>query len=411
MDRLFKLQLEHLQESGSYQTGKELQLKMGLIKLLRDKHHAAYAERLKYLDVIIVPLSEDENFTAAVSFETAEVYVGEGFLIAFASKNWTIFDQLDVVLRHEIAHNLLMHQIRMLDKFIEYYDVDEETAKHIQHSSLHELLNIIEDFEISNTRYIDTDKEIMRNIILNGKEIHCLVTEDHNEDWAEMSLEEMFHALTQELEDIKALLLTIDPTKPLTPDDRERLEKAEKNTAIRQSMETNTQYMVRVDDDTKSYFFVPIEKILTLKSFKKYSAIEQKLMRGLYDAYKDYSEKDIIEIIKEIGFTTVFTAYKFKDKSGKDLGIAAYTPEDKTFAINVLLALMGRLTTEDDLGGGGGGGQNVKRPDGYVRGYNEVVNSTHDVESEELVKLLRHLGQAGIDISHITAGPTDNDKK
>ncbi len=410
MDRLFKLQLEHLQESGSYQTGKELQLKMGLIKLLRDKHHAAYAERLRYLDVIIVPLSEDENFTAAVSFETGEVYVGEGFLIAFASENWTIFDQLDVVLRHEIAHNLLMHQIRMLNQFIEYYDVDEETATHIMHSSLHSLLNIIEDFEISNTRYTDTDKEIMRNIILNGKEIHCLVTEDHDEDWANMTLEEMFHALTQELEDIKALLLTIDPTKPLSPADEERLEKAEKNTAIRQSMETNTQYMIRVDADTKSYFFVPIEKILTLKSFKKYSAMEQKIMRGLYDAYKDYSEEDIINIIREIGLTTVFTAYKFKDKSGKDLGIAAYTPEDKTFAVNVLLALMGRLVTEDDLGGGGGG-QNQKRPDGYVRGYNEVVNSTHDVESEELVKLLRHLGQAGIDISHITAGPTDNDKK
>jgi hypothetical protein len=409
MDRLFKLQLEHLQESGSYQTGKELQLKMGLIKLLRDKHHAAYAERLRYLDVIIVPLSEDENFTAAVSFETAEVYVGEGFLIAFASENWTIFDQLDVVLRHEIAHNLLMHQIRMLNQFIDYYDVDEETAAHIQRSSLHGILNIIEDFEISNTRYTDTDKEIMRNIILNGKEIHCLVTEDHDEDWADMTLEEMFNALTQELEDTKALLLTIDPTKPLSPADEERLEKAEKNSAIRQSFDANTQYMVRVDADTKSYFFVPIEKILTLKSFKKYSAMEQKIMRGLYDAYKDYSEEDIIEIIKEIGFTTVFTAYKFKDKSGKDLGIAAYTPEDKTFAINVLLALMGRLTTEDDLGGGGGG-QNVKRPDGYVRGYNEVVNSTHDVESEELVKLLRHLGQAGIDISHITAGPTDDKK-
>ena len=132
MDRLFKLQLEHLQESGSYQTGKKnSNLKMGLIKLLRDKHHAAYAERLRYLDVIIVPLSEDENFTAAVSFETAEVYVGEGFLIAFASENWTIFDQLDVVLRHEIAHNLLMHQIRMLNQFIDYYDVDEETAAHI----------------------------------------------------------------------------------------------------------------------------------------------------------------------------------------------------------------------------------------------------------------------------------------
>jgi hypothetical protein len=298
----------------------------------------------------------------------------------------------------------------MLDKFIEYYDVDEETAKHIQHSSLHELLNIIEDFEISNTRYTDTDKEIMRNIILNGKEIHCLVTEDHDADWADMSLEEMFHALTQELEDIKALLLTIDPTKPLSPADEERLEKASGNAAIRQSMETNTQYMIRVDADTKSYFFVPIEKILTLKSFKKYSAIEQKIMRGLYDAYKDYSEEDIIKIIEEIGFTTTFTAYKFKDKSGKDLGIAAYTPEDKTFAINVLLALMGRLVTNDDLPGGGGG-QKLKRPDGYVRGYNEITSSTSDIESEELVKLLRHLGQAGIDVSHIAAGPTDNDKK
>ena len=247
MDRLFKLQLEHLQESGSYQTGKELQLKMGLIKLLRDKHHAAYAERLRYLDVIIVPLSEDEGFTAAVSFETGEVFVGEGFLIAFASENWTIFDQLDVVLRHEIAHNLLMHQIRMLNKFIEYYDVDEETAKHIQRSSLHGILNIIEDFEISNTRYTDTDKEIMRNIILNGKEIHCLVTEDHDKDWANMTLEEMFHALTHELEEIKAILSTIDLTKPLTPEDEERLQKASGNTAIRQAMDTNSQYMVPVD--------------------------------------------------------------------------------------------------------------------------------------------------------------------
>lgn len=410
MDRLFKLQLEHLQESGSYQTGKELQLKMGLIKLLRDKHHAAYAERLRYLDVIIVPLSEDEGFTAAISFETGEVFVGEGFLIAFASENWTIFDQLDVVLRHELAHNLLMHQIRMLNRFIDYYDVDEETATHIQRSSLHEILNIIEDFEISNTRYTDTDKEIMRNIILNGKEIHCLVTEDHDEDWANMTLEEMFYALTQELEEIKAILSTIDPTKPLTPEDEERLQKASGNTAIRQAMETNSQYMVPVDADTKSYFFVPIEKILTLKSFKKYSAIEQKLMRGLYDAYKDYSEEDIIKIIEEIGLTTIFTAYKFKDKSGKDIGIAAYTPEDKTFAINVLLALMGRLTTNDDLHPSGGG-QIHKRPDGYVRGYNEIINSARDVESEELVKLLRHLGQAGIDVSHITAGPTDNDKK
>lgn len=408
MDRLFEIQLEHLQESGSYQTGKELQLKMGLIKLLRDKHHAAYAERLKYLDVIIVPLSEDEGFTAAVSFETGEVFVGEGFLIAFASENWTIFDQLDVVLRHEIAHNLLMHQIRMLNKFIEYYDVDEETAKHIQHSSLHDLLNIIEDFEISNTRYTDADKEIMRNIILNGKEIHCLVTEDHDASWAEMTLEEMFYALTQELEEIKALLSTIDPTKPMTPEEEEFLQKASGNTAIRQAAEIKKAYMIPVDADTQSYFFVPIEKILSLRSFKRYSAIEQKIMRGLYDEYKDYPEKDIIKIIEEIGLTTVFTAYKFKDKTGKEIGVAAYTPEDKTFAINVLLALMGRLATNDN--GGGGGGKRLKRPDGYVRGYNEVSGTVRDVESEELVKLIRHLSQAGIDISHIVNDPNDDKK-
>lgn len=408
MDRLFEIQLEHLQESGSYQTGKELQLKMGLIKLLRDKHHAAYAERLKYLDVIIVPLSENDKFTAAISFETGEVFIGEGFLIAFASKNWTIFDQLDVVLRHELAHNLLMHQIRMVAKFIDHYNVDEETAKHIQHSSLHELLNIIEDFEISNTRYTDEDKEIMRNIILNGQEIHCLVTEDHDDSWAEMTLEEMFNALHQALEDIRALLFTLDPTKPMTPEEEELLQNASGNTAIKQAVETNSQYMVPVDADTQSYFFVPIEKILSLKSFKRYSAIEQKIMRGLYNEYKDYPEKDIIKIIEEIGLTTVFTAYKFKDKTGKEIGVAAYTPEDKTFAINVLLALMGRLATNDNSGGGGG--KRLKRPDGYVRGYNEVSSNVRDVESEELVKLIRHLGQAGIDISHIVNDPNDDKK-
>lgn len=80
-------------------------------------------------------------------------------------------------MRHELAHYLMQHQIRMMDKIISKYGKDGGTRISMS-QSLHNLLNIIEDFEISNTRYSAADKIVVKNMVLAGREISGLVTEN-----------------------------------------------------------------------------------------------------------------------------------------------------------------------------------------------------------------------------------------
>jgi hypothetical protein len=153
-----------------FMTREERIAKKKLIDLLVKNHHVKYAKRLAMFDINIVPLTVKggRNFTAAISFDEGVIYISEGFL-----QHESLFFQLDVLLRHELAHNLLMHQIRMMEK------LGPELTKHFFSSaSLHDLLNIIEDLEISNTRYTAADKEIVRKMWLNGRLISGLVTDD-----------------------------------------------------------------------------------------------------------------------------------------------------------------------------------------------------------------------------------------
>ena len=119
----------------AFMTDRELALKKALINLLRDDgkghHHAKYAARLEKFDVRIVPLAADPRFTAAISFDEGVIYVGEGLLA-----DPSVFGQLNVILRHELSHNLLMHQIRLMRK-IPHYD---KIAKSV---SIHTLINIL----------------------------------------------------------------------------------------------------------------------------------------------------------------------------------------------------------------------------------------------------------------------------
>lgn len=168
-------------QKKEFMSKKEQKLKKRLIELLRDdgKGHKypKFAKRLEDFDVNIVYLADDPNFTAAISFDEGKIYISEGFL-----QNEELFYQLNVIMRHELAHNLMMHQIRMLNKFKKEKADDPEYAEHLSNSrSLHELINWLEDFEISNKRYTDEDKKIVRNIILNGKLINGLVTEEDRE--------------------------------------------------------------------------------------------------------------------------------------------------------------------------------------------------------------------------------------
>ena len=158
--------LESSDIARHFMTDRERKLKKALCQLLIDKGHRKYAERFWKLDFNIIDSKKHPDFTAAISFDEATVFISDGFL----GSGQGIFNQLDVLLRHELAHNLMMHQIRLMYVFKKLHTNDPENAyEHIKYSaSLHEILNIIEDFEISNKRYTPEDKKIVKAMMLNG---------------------------------------------------------------------------------------------------------------------------------------------------------------------------------------------------------------------------------------------------
>lgn len=192
-----------LTEARRYMTEREKQLRKRLVALLRDDgkghHHAKYAERLSKFDLNIVPIKDDPQFTAAISFQEGIIYVGEGFLTDPA-----MFYQLNVLMRHELAHNLLMHEIRMMRHLGK--DVFEDIFG--QSRSLHSILNIIMDDEISNKKYSAEDKEVVRNMYLNGKLIGGLVTEDHRADWIDLPVEQLYEKIKVELDMLHTQLVS-----------------------------------------------------------------------------------------------------------------------------------------------------------------------------------------------------------
>lgn len=168
-------------EKKEFMTKDEMKWKKRLIALLKDDgrghHHALFAKRLE--DFVLKIIYDDAICpTASISFDDGVININHGFL---DDNNPGIFRQLSVLMRHEMSHNLLMHQVRMVRNFQKKYGKTGETRISLS-NSIHELINIIEDYEISNTRYTSEDKDTVRNMWLNGKLIGGLVTEDERDN-------------------------------------------------------------------------------------------------------------------------------------------------------------------------------------------------------------------------------------
>ena len=168
-----------LKEAGKeIQTETEKRLKKKILALLRDDgkghHHAKYAARLQDFPLKIVPRSEEPDFVAAVSWEEVTIYVSDGFV----TNDKDIFYQLSVLMRHELAHYLLQHDIRMAKYIADKYG--EEYAKHFKLSNLlHKTCNIVMDLEISNRVYLqDDDKQVVKNLTDGVRFLPGLVTDD-----------------------------------------------------------------------------------------------------------------------------------------------------------------------------------------------------------------------------------------
>lgn len=334
----------------------EKKLKKKLIALLRDDgkghHHAKYAERLEKFDIQIVPLSVDSNFTAAVYYDLGLIRISEGFLNDPAT-----FFQLNVLLRHELAHSLLMHQIRMAYKVGEEVHVRTGLSR-----SLHQLYNIIADDEISNRKYSEEDKIIVRNMTLNGKVIGGLVTEDHRKDWVKLSIEEMYDKICEEIEEIQKQI-------------REGRSLTDIATEIGDDSISGSILNTYIYSDITSSSIIPgslqafVERGCTIAG-QRWQKDYCDIAKNIYEILSNYEEsselaldqdelKDLL--IKVAMSSPVETLDLFGDKK-----VVLYTPEDKYIAVEVL----------------------KKFKDAYSDWYDKVVSSLDELSTSELQELL-----------------------
>lgn len=180
-------------------TQKERQAKRILIKTLDEDGYGPYGDLISKFDI---NLEKDPRLAAAM-------IPGKGVIII----NWTLrMDQISVVVRHEILHEYLAHSMRLLRKLnapslqITAYKKVRTTPDDVTFDDLkklgynHRKANYAMDYDISNQGYTEEDKEIVRQLELNGKIVSGLVTEDDHPEWIDLSMEEMYDELMKEMQ-------------------------------------------------------------------------------------------------------------------------------------------------------------------------------------------------------------------
>lgn len=170
---------------------KEKLAKEKLIKLLRREGRATYARLFNEFDF---NFTSDPNVVAYMEPSKGRIVCNKGLDMG----------QISTVIRHEILHEFLSHQMRMIDHISKKlgYDVnaltDEQRDEVLNKIYSNKKFNIAGDYEISNRGYTDEDKRNVRTIKLNDQVLTGLVTEDDHPDWVDLSLEDMYDKLIEE---------------------------------------------------------------------------------------------------------------------------------------------------------------------------------------------------------------------
>jgi hypothetical protein len=343
-------------------TKREKILKKKLLALLRDDgqghKHAKYAERLEDFIIKIVPYDEDPKMTAAISFEEATIYISDGFL-----KDPDTFYQLNVLMRHELAHYLMQHQIRMMHKIIEKYG--EAGGTRISMSqSLHHLMNIIEDFEISNERYTTDDKIVVKNMKLNGREIGGLITETIRGGWEKLSVLDMFDKLEEEIQNLQASIVA--RWQVLDMDDigtkGDYIHYNVKDTLYYVDVKAPTNFLGTLEkfvNNRALYHFFPFDQptehgivpcIVKYSSLPEvYQGITKDIFEAITAGYKNssgatvfYTKQQVRDLVEQIAKTSILQVHVLKDPAGAEI-LTLYTPEEKLIAADSLKALIPTL--------------------------------------------------------------------
>ena len=379
-----------------FTTEEEESLKEYLMEILINENgeygpyrHPKYAQRLEKLIVRIVPLVKPKGYkgtwvqTAAISFDEGIIYINRGFLT-----DESRLYQLNVLIRHEIAHNLLMHQIRMLKKFASTGKGEKFSTRMSMSGLLHSLLNIIMDFEISNRKYTEDDKKVVLNMTLAGQLIGGLVTEMHRKEWLTMTMEEMYEALVAELRDIRDGMNYYaehgyhksSMERKLTGKDMITLEGIN---IIKQYSNTKSE----------SIIWLPIEEYFKKsKVFKeKFSEGFQELFILIYTTLKDLPHDLLKKLLEEIAESQPFDEVDLTSYGvSTDELDAIYTPEEKFVFVQVIKALLGiakdRPTSKV---------VKAEHSAEYKKGYNEIIKKIGKkgaISDEDLITVCTALG-------------------
>lgn len=170
---------------------KELAVRKWLIRDLRRKKRATYASIL-------------ENFELELTsnpYDIAYMLPGKNKIVINEKVS---SEQADVLVRHEILHEFLKHEQRLMAQLADEMgkektnlsQKDKDEIKKILYST--SLFNVAGDYEISNRGYTEKDKQVVRKIVLGAKVLSGLVTEDEHPDWVNLSVEEMYKRLREE---------------------------------------------------------------------------------------------------------------------------------------------------------------------------------------------------------------------
>lgn len=175
-------------------TNREKAAKEEVINQLEENGYVSYA---KIFDLFDLNLTKDPSVVAYMVPDKGTIVVNEGLLL----------EQVGVCVRHEILHEYLNHLNRMIYLIAKRHGLDpdevlEETNPNEYEEIKREIFqddtfNYAGDYEISNVGYTEEDKEVIRNIDINGRIVSGLVTDDvkNHPDWVDMSLEELYDAV------------------------------------------------------------------------------------------------------------------------------------------------------------------------------------------------------------------------
>lgn len=175
-------------------TAYEQLAKKQIIKALAADGYPTYAKFIR--DLFDINLTEDPDVVAYMEPSKARIVVNSGLDI----------DQVSTVVRHEILHEYLNHHRRLIKKLAQEANLDPDKLDDMSLKELenklysNQIFNIAGDYEISNRGYTQKDKSIVRSLILNGQICRGLVTEDDHPEWVNLSVEEMYDKLRQEMQ-------------------------------------------------------------------------------------------------------------------------------------------------------------------------------------------------------------------